>query len=94
METGVCLKCPIGCSECSDENTCTACDASLTLTTLGNGTITCKCGVGFYGTDNLVTDTIDCTACTAPCTDCDVSGTNCTACTGSDFLLSNTCTTT
>jgi hypothetical protein len=93
MKKGICLDWPIGCSECTDENTCTSWDASLVLTTLGNGTISCKCGVGLYGTDNLSTDTIDCNACTAPCTDCDVAATTCTACTGSDYLLISTCTT-
>jgi len=91
---GICKRCSIGCGECSDFDTCTACDSSLVLTTLTNSTVTCKCGSGFYGVEDSSTDTLNCLACTGTCTECDGTSTTCTGCSTPNFLLGNTCTTT
>ena len=91
MNNGVWLRCPIGCNECTSENTCTACDSGLTLTTLANSSVTWKCPSGQYGVENTLTDTLNCNACDPSCTTCDVSSTNWTSCSSPNYLLNNAC---
>lgn len=63
MHVGICRKCPIGCSECSSLNTCTACDSGLVLTTNDDDSVSCICPAGEYGIEDVTTDTLTCTAC-------------------------------
>jgi hypothetical protein len=89
---GICLRCPVGCSECISDTECTYCDSGLVLVTDSiTGATTCDCPSGEFETNNTVTDVMSCTACTSPCNECHISGTNCTSCTGIYYYANNTC---
>jgi proprotein convertase subtilisin/kexin type 5 len=110
-EHGICYKCPIGCSTCTNSTTCLTCNAALYLRTTvgtysnvinsaGNLTVVwstnitlCACKDGYYGTNMVALNTIQCASCDPSCKTCANSSVICTSCSSPTFLTdTNTCT--
>ena len=90
-EDGICKRWPVGCSEWINSTKCTYWDSGLSLTTQADSSIICKCPYGEYDTIDIATDVMTCAACDSSCEQWEITNTNCTSCTGLNFLKSNIC---
>lgn len=87
-KNGICYRCPPGCSNCTSEKQCSACDTGLEI--VSNLTFKlCKCAPGLYGISDLVADKLNCYSCdNSKCLTCDGSATQCTSCSAArSFFL-------
>lgn len=95
LKNGICQRCPPGCSNCTTEKQCGACDAGLEL--FANLTVKiCKCPQGYFGTSDIVNDRLTCSPCdTTKCMTCEGSDSQCTSCSPAlnRFLYESTCVT-
>merc|ERR1712137_971216 len=100
-----CFDCEINCQNCTDANTCTACNSSSATPLLENGDCVSACADGNYEDGDICSPcSVDCFTCTETstnCTSCDCAiqcqtcegtASNCTACaSGFPLIEGNTC---
>lgn len=93
LKNGICQRCPPGCSNCTSEKQCGACDAGLELIANLTAKI-CKCPQGYFGTNDFVNDKLTCSPCdSSTCLTCENDATTCTSCSAAagKFLYESQC---